>query len=64
MGLLLGNNLGDWSETNAIAFEAKYKMERTLYVSIVLFYKKNGNYGGYKMLEKEVNGEKEKILIT
>lgn len=63
IGLLLGNNLGDWTETNTIAFEAKYKVRRTTHVSIVLFYKKNGNYGEYEMLEKEANGEEEKILL-
>lgn len=28
-GMLIGNNLGDWSETNATTFEAKYKVRTT-----------------------------------
>lgn len=43
MILFLGSNLGDWSESIAITFEAKHRMRRTACVLVCYLSMKNGN---------------------
>lgn len=58
MSLVLGSNLGDWSESIAIAFEAKHRTRRTAYVLVCYLYMKNGNCRG-DVREGGKGGERE-----
>lgn len=57
MGILTGNNVGDWSEINAIAFKVNTRCGELHTYQLCYFYKNNGNYRG------DFGGRGRKILL-
>lgn len=63
MCILVGNNVGDWSEKNATAFEAKYEVSTPTKVPVVLSLIEQWKLWRREHFRRGGKGGKEKILL-